>query len=165
MYYNSKEDFAVKLLTKSEDEVIISKGNSQNTFAQIYGEIQNASENYAGNKVFSEMDRLRIPNIDFNQKEEFTELENEPFLFSDGEEYEIEKAVQTIKFSLDEKGGKIKSEAGMMAKNTSILAPGGPREFIVDDTFCIFLKERNKDLPYFAAKISDISQVQSEAKK
>ena len=44
LYYNSKEDFAVKLLTKSEDEVIISKGNSQNTFAQIYGEIQNASE-------------------------------------------------------------------------------------------------------------------------
>jgi len=165
LYYNSKEDFAVKLLTKSEDEVIISKGNSQNTFAQIYGEIQNASENYAGNKVFSEMDRLRIPNIDFNQKEEFTELENKTFLFSDGEEYEIEKAVQTIKFSLDEKGGKIKSEAGMMAKNTAILAPGGPREFIVDDTFCIFLKERNKDLPYFAAKISDISQVQSDVKK
>ena len=44
LYYNSKEDFAVKLLTKSEDEVIISKGNSQNTFVQIYGEIQNASE-------------------------------------------------------------------------------------------------------------------------
>ena len=44
LYYNSKEDFAVKLLTKSEDEVIISKGNSENTFAQIYGEIQNASE-------------------------------------------------------------------------------------------------------------------------
>lgn len=115
--------------------------------------------------MFSEMDRLQIPNIDFNQKEEFTELENKTFLFSDGEEYEIEKAVQTIKFSLDEKGGKIKSEAGMMAKNTAILAPGGPREFIVDDTFCIFLKERNKDLPYFAAKISDISQVQSDVKK
>ena len=42
--------------------------------------------------MFSEMDRLRIPNIDFNQKEEFTELENKTFLFSDGEEYEIEKA-------------------------------------------------------------------------
>ena len=35
-----------------------------------------------------------------------------------------------------------------------------PREFVVDDTFTIFLKEKDKELPYFAAKISDITKVQ-----
>ena len=40
--------------------------------------------------------------------------------------------------------------------------PEEPREFMVDDTFTIFLKEKGKDLPYFAAQISDISQVQED---
>ena len=30
LYYNSKDDFAIKLKTKTDDEVIISKGNTQN---------------------------------------------------------------------------------------------------------------------------------------
>ena len=34
------------------------------------------------------------------------------------------------------------------------------RDFLVDDTFFIFLKEKDKTLPYFAAKISDISKIQ-----
>ena len=52
-----------------------------------------------------------------------------------------------------------------MVKEAAILQPEEKREFIVDSTFCIFLKEKDKDLPYFAAKISDISQVQSDVKK
>ena len=83
-----------------------------------------------------------------------------PFLFASGEEYVIEKAVQTIEFSLDEKGGRVKSEAGMVNKTTALLPDLEPREFLVNDTFCIFLKEKDKELPYFAAKISDITQVQ-----
>ena len=34
------------------------------------------------------------------------------------------------------------------------------REFSVDNTFSIFLIERGKDTPYFAAKISDITKFQ-----
>lgn len=34
------------------------------------------------------------------------------------------------------------------------------REFLVDDTFTIFLKENDKDLPYFVAQIDDIATVQ-----
>ena len=71
--------------------------------------------------------------------------------------------MQTIKFELDKRGGKIKSEAGMMV-NKAAINPKEPREFLVDDTFTIFLRETEKDLPYFAAQISDISQVQSDIK-
>ena len=34
------------------------------------------------------------------------------------------------------------------------------RGFLVEDTFMIFLIEEEKELPYFAAKITDITQVQ-----
>ena len=159
LYYNSKDDFAIKLKTKTDDEVIISKGNTQNTFKEIYEEIQKNNQNYKDNKGLTKNDVLQIPNIDFNVKKEYEELENKSFKFSNGEEYKIDKALQTIQFSLDKKGGKIKSEAGMMISKSSLIQDK-PREFLVNDTFCIFLKEKNKDLPYFASKISDITKVQ-----
>lgn len=52
----------------------------------------------------------------------------------------------------------------MMVRETAI-ATDESREFLVDDTFTIFLKENSKELPYFAAKISDISSVQSDVNK
>lgn len=161
LYYNSKDDFAVKLLTKSDDEVIISKGIKQESFGDVYDEILENSENYDGDSKFNDIDSLKIPNIKFKLKESFEELENKKFYFSNGDEYIISKAIQTIEFELDKKGGKIKSEAGMMVNDvTAIIPKEEKREFLVDDTFTIFLKENDKDLPYFAAQIDDIATVQ-----
>ena len=78
---------------------------------------------------------------------------------------EIEKAIQTIEFSLDEKGGEIKSEAGISSSfsPTSIDTKpktDEPRYFYVDDTFTIFLREKGKSLPYFAGRVEDITKFQ-----
>ena len=162
LYYNSSSDFAIKLKTKQNDEVIISRGNTETNFGDTFKSITEKSSKYKGMHSFSETDKLKIPNIKFNLKEEITEVENKPFTFSNGQEYCIEKALQTIEFELDEKGGRIKSEAGMMNKATAIMPTEKPRDFLVDDTFTIFLKEEGRDLPYFAAQISDISQVQED---
>ena len=43
---------------------------------------------------------------------------------------------------------------------TATLLPEELREFVIDDTFAIFLKENGKDKPYFAGKISDITKFQ-----
>lgn len=161
LYYDSTSDFAVKLKTKQNDEVIISRGNTENNFGEIYKGIVEKSNKYEGSRTFNELDKLKIPKISFNLKEEIKEVENKTFTYSNGEEHYIETALQTIEFELDEKGGRIKSEAGMMDKLNSAM-PEEPRNFYVDDTFTIFLKEEGKDLPYFAAQISDISQVQDE---
>lgn len=164
LYYDSKDSFAVKLLTNSNEEVIISKGNDKENFNEVYDNINQKSENYKGSKDINNGESLRIPNIDFNLKKEFQEIENKKFSFANGDVYQIEKAVQTIQFSLDENGGKIKSEAGMKNK-LSLLEPTENREFIVDNTFDILLKEKDKEKPYFAARISDISQVQNDVQK
>lgn len=34
------------------------------------------------------------------------------------------------------------------------------REFAIDNTFVLFLKEEGKDTPYFAGKINDITKFQ-----
>ena len=162
LYYNSSSDFAIKLKTKQNDEVIISRGNTENNFGDIFKGITEKSGKYNGSTTLNETDKLKIPNIKFNLKEEITEVENKPFTFSNGQEYCIDKALQTIQFELDEKGGKIKSEAGISLKEAAIMPTEKPRDFLVDDTFTIFLKEEGRDLPYFAAQISDISQVQED---
>lgn len=165
LYYDSEDDFAIKLLTKGNDEVILVKGNKANSFAKIYEEIMQKSENYDGAYDFAEGEILQIPNINFDLKKEIEEVEGKPFLFDNGESYRISQALQTIQFELDKKGGKIKSEAGMMVNKMAVMEPTKPRKFLIDNTFTIFLKEQEKDLPYFAAKISDISQVQKEIRK
>lgn len=164
IYYNNSEDFALRLLTKEADEVIITKGTNGETFGEIYELLKQKDEQYDGNKSFSENDILKIPNIKINEKDELNELENENFKFSNGDEYYIEKAIQTIEFEIDKKGGKIKSEAGMMLNKASLIEDE-PREFLVDDTFTMFLKEKDKELPYFAIRVSDISDIQEDVKE
>ena len=160
LYYDSSENFAIKLKTKQEDEVILCKNPEGKTFNEIYKNIEEKESDFKGNKNIEEKEIVKIPNMKLNEKSEFSELENKPFFFSNGNSYLIEKAMQTIQFELDKTGGKIKSEAGMMVSKTSLEMPEEKREFLIDDTFAIFLKEKGKDNPYFAGKISDITKFQ-----
>lgn len=161
LYYNSKDNFAIKLKTKQEDEVILCKNPEGKTFNEIYENIKKQESSYTGDKNLQEGELLKIPNIKLKEKAEFTELENKPFFFSNGDLYKIEKALQMIEFELDKAGGKVTSEAGMMVREQSIeLEPAEKREFFIDDTFAIFLKEEGKDTPYFAGLINDITKFQ-----
>lgn len=161
LYYNSKNDFAIKLKTKQEDEVILCKNPKGNTFNKVFENIKTAETKFKGNKSLDEGEKLKIPNIKLNEKNEISEVENQSFYFSNKRSYYIDKAIQTIEFELDRKGGKIKSEAGMMVKEEAIaIEPEVKREFLIDDTFAIFLIEENKDVPYFAGVISDITKFQ-----
>ena len=163
LYYDSPEDFAIKLLTKGNDEVVIAKGNNKNNFLEAYQHIENRAVDYVNNygeTNLLEDEILKIPNININLKQEFTDLEQKPFLFSNGDTYAIEKALQTIKFELDKEGGRVKSEAAGIA--TYSASSMDIRIFEVDDTFDIYLVEKEKELPYFAARISDISKVQEQ---
>ncbi len=160
LYYNSKDDFAIKLKTKQEDEVYLCKNPQGKTFNEIYNNMLKQEEKYEGSSKIQEGEILKIPNIKLKEKNEFTEIQNKDFLFSNGDVYKIEKAIQTIEFELDRTGGKIKSEAGMMANVQSAKVVDEVREFLIDDSFAIFLKEEGKNTPYFAGKIDDITKFQ-----
>ena len=161
LYYDSKDDFAIKLKTKQNDEVILCKSPEGNTFNEIYQNILTKQSEYDGEDYLQEGKLLKIPNIKKKKKNEITEVENKSFLFSNGDEYKISKALQTIEFELDRKGGRITSEAGMMVQRQSIeFEPEEKREFFIDNTFAIFLVEEEKDTPYFAGFINDITKFQ-----
>ena len=160
LYYNSKDDFAILLETNGDDEIILCKNPKGDTFSKIYKNILEEKDKYSGNSNMKAKETLKIPNINFKEKKEFKEIENKSFYFSNGDKYSIEKALQVIEFKLDRKGGKIKSEAGMMVKNEMGVLDENIREFSIDDTFAIFLLQEGKEVPYFASKINDISKFQ-----
>lgn len=153
-YYNDENDFAIKLITKNNDEVIVIKNPKGETFEEIYNNIKGKETT-----DFNSDDNFMMPKIDFNVLREYNELENKEIETIDGI-YTIEKAIQSIKFSLDEKGGKVKSEAGMDVKFETTASDKKIRNFYVDDTFALLLKESNKEKPYFALRVDDISKFQ-----
>lgn len=161
LFYNNKDNFAIKLHTKNGDEVILYKNPKGSTFNEIYDNMVLESNNYKGNRNFNKKDEFKTPFINFNVKKEYNELSNIIFTSKSDNEYMIYKAIQTISFSLDEKGGRIKSEATIDAmKTTAMENYEEKRYFNVDSTFVLFLKEEGKDRLYFAARIDDSRKYQ-----
>lgn len=163
LYHNSEEDFAVLLYTVEGDQVYLYKGTKAATFDEIYKKMVSKADSYSGNRTFGELDYLKIPEIAFDVKREYTELENKRFFGAQKNEIEIVKAIQTIQMQMDEKGGSIKSEAVMDVLNkAAVLEPEEqqPRYFYFDDEYVLFLLEEGKEKPYFATCISDITKFQ-----
>lgn len=160
LYYDDTENFAFSVDTKDGDEVIFAKGIKGKTFAKIYEDIEKASDEYTGSEEMEEKDTLKVPNLKFDMLKEYKEVENKEIACKNGDEIVIEKALQTIKLEMDNKGGKIKSEAVIMTKETAMEEEEPPKTMNLDDEFVVFVKEKDKDLPYFALKVSDISKFQ-----
>lgn len=162
LFYNSENDFAVKIKTKDNDEVIFYKNPEGETFKEIYDSMMKKTNEYEESRDFSEKDFFMAPILSFNVKREYKELENKKFNTADGNIAMIEKAIQSIKFSLDETGGKVKSEAGVDSwKTTSMAEEEKTRYFNVNDTFALFLKEEKRNVPYLALRVDDITKYQN----
>ena len=163
LYYNDINDFAVILKTKEGEDVILARGLEGNTFLTEYNNLVKKSNEYKGNKEFTENDFLKVPNIKMNVKKEFNDLCEKVFFDIDDYECEIKKAIQTIQLDMNKSGGKIKSEAIIHMIDKTAIAEPEPvehRYFYLNDEFTMFLKESGKDIPYFAANIQDITLFQ-----
>lgn len=166
LFYNGADDFAVAINTKSGDQVILYKNPIGKNFEEIYKNILINSEKFEGFKNLSEQDELKVPMLDINKKREYREIQNKVFETANPKfpTAKIEKALQTVQLSVNESGATIKSEAGMGVECMMAPIEKEKRCFYVDDTFALFLREKNRKLPYFAARIDDIAKFQSKGK-
>ena len=165
LYYNSEDDFAILVNTKTKDEVMFCKNPTGKTFNEIYKNMWDEANKYTGNEEFEDIDEFKAPNLNFNEKKSYDELVGNEFRTADGDIGKINEALQTIKFTLDENGGEIKSEAGIDVSFDGVIfdtqkQEKKPRYFYVDDTFALFLREKGKEKPYFAGRIEDITKFQ-----
>ncbi len=113
LYYNSKDDFAIVINSKEKDELILCKKPQGNTFNEIYENMINKANLYGGEKSFGEKDEFKAPNIDIKENREYYELQGKTLVTAnpDYPEVNLEKALQTINFELNEKGRKNKERS------------------------------------------------------
>lgn len=151
LFYNSKTDFAIKLKTKEGEEVYLYRTTGDGkSFDDNYNEMIEKSNNYTGNKTWDKNDVLMIPYIKVQDEINYDELCGR---FIKGTQWYIRQALQTIDFELNNYGGSVKSEALIEALRQGILNIN--REFIFDDDFILYLKESDKEKPYFALKVDN----------
>ena len=159
LYYNNQDDCALALKSTQGDIVYLYRTDDNKKLDELYSDMMAKADSYKGNKLFASKDEFKAPMIDFKSEREFPEICNKQIKNT---EFEISKAVETVQFKMDETGVKLKSEAGMMMRATSI-GPGHvitPRYFYFDGKYVIFLIEDGKTKPYFAMKIEDVKKLQ-----
>ena len=163
-YYNSDDDFAVALKTKEWEDVILARWIWWNSFMDVYNNILRKDKKYEWKHYFTKNDYLKVPELKVKTLTEFSELEDKAFYAKDWDVCRIDKALQTIELKLDKEWWEIKSEAwiAMPTRSISMKPPKVEhRYFYFDKPYIMFLKEESKDLPYFAAQISDITLFQN----
>ena len=151
LFYNSIDDYAVKLKTKENEDVILYLNNTKKSFESLYKELEQKTKDYNGNINFSYYDKLKVPYINIDVKVNYSDLCHKEIKGTNGKY--IEKAIQNVIFSLNEKGGKLQSEGGI--KDTTMGIHKEERFFKYDSPFVIFLKETEKEKPYFALRIDN----------
>lgn len=149
LFYNSPDEYAVKISTKESEDVILFRTDKDDTFNNYFEYILNN----ISNDVLNSKDELKIPDISVDKTISYDELCGKKII---GTDYVISQALQTIKFKMDNKGGSLKSEAAVAIMRTSLMPPiESPRYFMFDKPFVLFLIERGKDKPYYAMKVGN----------
>ena len=144
-------DMAIKLKTKEGDEIILYRTNDKKSFDEYYNDIKLKAKQYNGRTEFSEDDELRIPYIRVNGMISYNELYDRAIKNSNG--LYIYDVIQNVNFYLNEKGCNLSSKATMVTEYAGI---GEDTKYCYfDDTFILFMREKDSDRPYFALKVDN----------
>ncbi len=163
LFYNSSKDFAVSINTQGNDILYLYRTNDNKNFERLYADMFMKKAKYEGNKEFTKKDELKVPDINLYSEKSFDELCNHPIKNTD---ITIDKALETVEFKMNNEGVKLKSEAAI-ATTMSMPMPVKEmkaRKFNFDDTFVLFLQESDKDMPYFALRVDDVSLINKTGK-
>lgn len=152
LFYNSREDFAVKLFTKGKDEVILYRTNDDTTFDKYFADLNKKAKIYDGNKKFEKDDKLSVPDIKLYQETNFKDVEGHRIK---GTNFKIDKTIETVDFRMNNEGVKLKSEAAIMMKCMALPIERG-RNFMFNDNFVLFLIEKGQKIPYYAMRVNDV---------
>lgn len=155
LFYNNENDYAVALNTKTGDKIYLYRTDENDTLKNQYEKLLSQKEKYSGITRFRKIDTLKVPNMKFSKIRNYAELCNKVIK---GTDYYFSDAIETIQFELNNKGGKVKSEAIIMMMATA-LAPSEapkPRHFKYDKPFYMFLIDTDKTDPYMALRVYNL---------
>ncbi len=169
--YRHQDDFIIRLDTMSpRDELLLAKVPPSSTLRKtIDGVLVRATSearqtairelreagrdsNLLNPELQAASETLQIPKIRIDVEHSYEELIGRTVCNPGWEGYYVSKALQAIKFDLDEKGTILRSDAviEMTVTFSPYMIVEERRQFIFDGPFLVCLKEREARYPYLA---------------
>lgn len=158
VYYKNNNDFVIKLNSAStKDEIMLAKIAPQATLSGTIDAVNKLlSLNNTKDKDVSLHggDTLQIPKLDFDILHNYKDLEGKNVLNKGFEGYFIAKAMQSVRFRLNEKGALLKSEAKIIMTKGAFMGEEH-KNLIFDKPFLLCLKEKGAKYPYLAIWVNN----------
>lgn len=152
VYYNNSNDFAVKLATKSGDEIILVTDNTNRKVFEIWDDFYQNKLSKKTNLEFDSEAELIIPQIDFKKSIKYDKITGKRIVNTN---LVVDSALEDIEFSLDKNGAKIRNEAVMSVTKMALFPEDIKKIYKFDKPFVLYIRSKNADVPYFALKIKD----------
>jgi hypothetical protein len=174
LYYKNHDNFLLKLKPKDKNHEIfldMTDGAFQSLsdlvrdveLKQKSGENEKRVEELQWKFFFAPDDEVVIPKIDFNIETNYASLEGK--VFTGGEVgYRVRQAWQRVKFSLDEKGAELESEAVAVADSVGIDEEIRPKIMRFDKPFFLMLKRTDSRHPYFCLWVANTELMRETAR-
>lgn len=160
-YYDSDDDFIIKLATKNpEDELILAKvpkpATLQAGIRDVVAKLAQSQPLRMGQK-----DTLAVPKLNFDLRGDIPGLVGlvlKPGPNAKVKGLKISEAKQLIRFQFNEKGAVLKSEAVIaMVGSAMPLNPPTIHHLVFDQPFLVLMKQAKSDKPYFALWVGNAS--------
>ena len=161
--YKNPDDFVIELLTKSNDDrVILGKLRPKHTLEETVAAVRDRMA--SGKPVPAPPgDVLKVPKFNFEITREYSKLVGSRLAIANptvAKNLQITSAVQGIRFQMDEKGVKLKSEAHVSIGCSEELVPHPTHLLIFDKPFLVMLQQSNAKAPYLAMWIGNAELLQ-----
>lgn len=156
VYYNNENDYAVRLLTDTDDEIILLTSNSDEPILKIWDKFYKEKLSKNSNENFDSYSYLKVPFVNLSKIVDYVELEDKEIKNSS---VVISKAIEAIDFKLDNKGAVLKNEA-LLSVDTARFVDKPKKEYYFNKPFVLFMRAKNDKTPYFSLKIQDSKYLQ-----
>lgn len=161
LYYKDGQHHAVSLQTKEGDSVVLVRSPRGGSFSEMWANMLDQAKRADSTQTrpLNDHDSFMCPNLSLRLSKEFHKLEGLEFLDAKGHKCIIDQVLQTIRLSLDNEGGEVKSEAAISACGGALPDFSHIRNFDYDGRFALFLvggEVRTDSRPYLALLVDDI---------
>ena len=159
--YENDNKFIIKLQLKDKnDELILAKGYDMKNPQTFVNEI---NRNNGKNLVtIGESDKFKAPKLHLDHHRDYVELINK-YLSNEGfGDYFIAQMFENIKFDMDEKGARVENEAVIGMRDSVMMEPKKPKNFILDKPYWVVMKRTDSQNPYFILGVNNVELMETK---